>query len=367
MKLHPDCYKIKDHRIEMLLGARMSIEAFVMTLGPNDPFALVGDTVYALSEDEFFSTRQLRHLMDEQEQAFQYVMGLEDLSFMSEEDQKLVNKVKKELPTCPVCKYKRYKQSIFKLVHKYNLPVTFSLKSIIDDVVYPDTTGEVASTVTAILDRPYVFTQPDRKPCMDCVEKHVSQAYILACESQMGYPEHRILMCGHLAEAIDETPKEFPELRASIGLCMAMTMRTGEAYMPIYPLLTEIQLFREKLGTAPIDTREENPAVTDTIDMNDDIKQELDNLSDAEKRQILSRCGLIQDSILEYKNSRRELNRILFEGEMAILADSVVYQAPLFANMIRNLRLMFVADPSLAADSGYMLQDVIAYLNVKSI
>lgn len=362
MKLHPDCYKIKDSRIEVLLGGRMSIEAFVMTLGPNDPFALVGDTVYALSEDEFFSTRQLRHLMDEQEQAFKYVMELKDLSFMSAEDQALVAKVKKELPTCPVCKYKRYKQAIFKLVHKYGLPVTYSLKSIIDDVQYPETTGEVASTVTMLLDRPYNFTPPDRKPCMDCVEKHISQAYILACESQMGYPEHRILMCGHLAEAIDETPKEFPELRSSIGLCMALTMRTGEAYLPLYPLLDEIHLFREKLGTAPIDTREENPAVTDTIDLTDDIRPEIEKLSPSMKKMAKECCMRIRDSILKYKISRSEVDRIIFEGTLANLADRVVFYAPLFANMLRNVRLMFVADPGLAADAGYTLDDVIAIL-----
>ncbi len=40
-----------------------------------------------------------------------------------------------------------------------------------------------------------------RPPCILCVRKHISQASALLQESLQGYPEHRDLAIGHLAEA----------------------------------------------------------------------------------------------------------------------------------------------------------------------
>lgn len=363
MKMHPDCYKIKDTRIELVLAGRMSLESFMMTAGPNDPFVLMGDTIYALSEEEFYSTRKLRSLFDLSEQAFKHVMDLADISFMSEEDQALVKKVRQELPTCPVCKYKRYKQAIQKLVDKYKLKVVYSEKNLIDEVKYPEVTGKIESTVTFLMDKPYVIPDMKRLPCMDCVEKHVAQAHILACESLMGYPEHRVLMCGHLAEAIDESPKEFPELRQTLQVCMSTTMKTGEPFLPIYSVLTLIRYVREQLQASDaIETRTENPTVVDTIDITPEIKQEVAAFSYDLRRYLLDYAERIRLSIFQYKTSRQETDRILFEGWLACMADCIVYGAPLFANMLRNRRLMFVADPALAFEAGYDFNDIIQLL-----
>lgn len=55
-----------------------------------------------------------------------------------------------------------------------------------------------------------------RSTCMHCVLKHLSQAIILIHESEMGYPEHKWLAIGHLAEASDEALSERPELAREI-------------------------------------------------------------------------------------------------------------------------------------------------------
>lgn len=51
-----------------------------------------------------------------------------------------------------------------------------------------------------------------RESCLGCFLKHIAQAIVLIGEGEMGYPEHRVLACGHLAEAADETIKDFPAL-----------------------------------------------------------------------------------------------------------------------------------------------------------
>lgn len=366
MRLHPDVYKIKDPRIESILKGQLSIESFAKTITANEPFVLINNTIYALSEDEFYSTRSVRAMNDEYEQAFRYTLSLQDLSFMTPDDQAFVEKVKKELPTCPVCKYKRYRQAIYRLARHYKLPVfELTRMELIPEVSYPQTTGEISNTVTLLLDHLYEVPHVDRKPCIDCVEKHIAQAYILAQESEMGYPEHRVLLCGHLAEAIDEAPKDIPELKYTLQNCLAETMRTGKAFLPLYPLLAFIKLVRQHINQDPVDddARIEAPPVTDTIDLTDDIRVELSNMPKAMLQKTYADAIKIKNSILEYKVSRKEAARITYEGTVAALAEAVVSVAPLFANMLRNRRLMFVADPALALDAGYDFDDIVVAAN----
>ena len=365
MKLHPECYKIKDRRIDAILKGTLSLQAFALSLTANDPFILLKDTIYVLSEDEFYSTRSIKHISDEYEQTFKYILSLKDLSMMSPDDVAFIAKVKKELPTCPVCKYKRYRQAIHSIAKKYNLIHTYTVDQLIPSVKYPETTAEVVPVLTTMLDHLYDLPKQDRKPCIDCVEKHVAQAYILAQESEMGYPEHRILMCGHLAEAIDEAPNDIPELKYTLQTCMSITMQTGNAFLPLYPVLALIKMVRERINQQPVDAdlRTEAPMVTDTIDLIPEIQDEIKQLPEELKRKEWSSGVDIKNSILEYKIYKKEEPRIRFEGLVANLAEAVAAQAPLFANMLRNRRLLFVADPVLAIDAGYDFDDIVALVN----
>lgn len=55
-----------------------------------------------------------------------------------------------------------------------------------------------------------------RKCCIKCVRKHIAQAIILMQESVLGYPSHRYLAMGHLAEAESESEGEHLELARRI-------------------------------------------------------------------------------------------------------------------------------------------------------
>ena len=43
-----------------------------------------------------------------------------------------------------------------------------------------------------------------RVGCLDCVRKHLGQASVLMDEARLGYPSHRWLAVGHMAEAESE-------------------------------------------------------------------------------------------------------------------------------------------------------------------
>ncbi len=55
-----------------------------------------------------------------------------------------------------------------------------------------------------------------RTTCIDCAIKHLAQAEILLTEAAMGYPRHKWLAMGHLAEAEAELIAKQPALAHDI-------------------------------------------------------------------------------------------------------------------------------------------------------
>lgn len=88
---------------------------------------------------------------------------------------------------------------------------------------------------------------PERAPrpgCYDCVRKHLAQAVVLLGESCMGYPEHRWLAVGHLAEASEEI-LEFSQQFAADIRAERLALMADKNYMPqlmdFYPRLDELE------------------------------------------------------------------------------------------------------------------------------
>ncbi len=65
-----------------------------------------------------------------------------------------------------------------------------------------------------------------RKSCMDCVRKHLAQAQVLLDEAHLGYPHHRWLAVGHLAEAESECLDEHEEFARKIRSCRLDVMQS---------------------------------------------------------------------------------------------------------------------------------------------
>lgn len=55
-----------------------------------------------------------------------------------------------------------------------------------------------------------------RESCLDCARKHLAQALVLMQESRLGYPEHKWIAIGHLAEASEELVKDYQSLAGQI-------------------------------------------------------------------------------------------------------------------------------------------------------
>lgn len=369
IKVDPNVFKLKLPIIDKLRTGKLSAQALALLATATSPYVLIGDTIYALTESEYYALRMPDIVSVPVDAIMSKLTSMEDTSFMTETDAALVARIKTELPGCPSCKAKKFKDLAYKLVKKYSIPIPEAEQAVsrqvrkVDDE-YPETTGDIAPIVSTLMEDMYQAQPQIRKPCMDCVEKHIAQAYVTGKEALQGYPEYISIVAGHLCEALEEAPREFVHLRRTLEFCLARTNYTGAPFVPlslIHPLIKAAKRMVNSLDSLPSNqqsTEEFNIDITDVIEV------EIAQLDQSLRPRAIELCRMAQDSeaILEVENKATEENRISWEGAMGNLADHVVNSAPALANMLRNRRLLFSADPSQAIAAGYSICDVLAKL-----
>lgn len=86
-----------------------------------------------------------------------------------------------------------------------------------------------------------------RKYCLDCVIKHLGQASVLQMECVLGYPEHAIMIIGHLSEASEECYGVSPELSEEIRQWRLLFIKDNKTDIPFFELYKKVlQLINEK-------------------------------------------------------------------------------------------------------------------------
>lgn len=92
-----------------------------------------------------------------------------------------------------------------------------------------------------------------RESCLFCVSKHISQAIVLMQEAYAGYPLHRWLAVGHLAEAEAESQDKFPDLAIVIRetRCVLMCQEPSDSAKCLMDLLQMAREEAEKVNGYP--------------------------------------------------------------------------------------------------------------------
>jgi len=81
-----------------------------------------------------------------------------------------------------------------------------------------------------------------RPACINCCLKHLAQAQILIFEAKYGYPLHRHLAAGHLAEAAEEIYGKSPDLAGRIRVeRKAYELDASRYNVNIMDLLQEVE------------------------------------------------------------------------------------------------------------------------------
>jgi len=86
-----------------------------------------------------------------------------------------------------------------------------------------------------------------RRGCPYCVRKHLAQASVLLDEVLFGYPHHRWLAVGHLAEAEVECVELYPEFAQKIREVRLDVMHAKENPIIEELLLEFLELIGEKV------------------------------------------------------------------------------------------------------------------------
>lgn len=348
-----DVFKLVDSRVDKLAHGRISAEAFALLIQPGDPFVLLGSTVYALTQEEFYRMYPPEMSADLSEDAFKEALYGCNIDEMSEQDQVFIRQARADLPHCPACRYNRYRDRMRQLVHKYSIDVPLDRSSC--KYVYPDTTGDIAPKYTRLTMNVKVHVDTTRKPCMDCVEKHLSQAVILAEEWRQGYTEYLPLIAGHLAEAMDELPDGAELIRDAISLFFCKTCHDRVPFVPVGLVCALVKVGSAALTNTPVD--EDDTSAQFNIDITDDVRRELADMDATTRGRLLGSCQKADEFIHGVENS--EALRISWEGAMANASSLVAQTATETARLLRNRRLMFKAAPELALESGYSCADLI--------
>lgn len=85
-----------------------------------------------------------------------------------------------------------------------------------------------------------------RNFCLDCVIKHLGQAFVTQIEGNMDYPEHILLTIGHLSEASEECFGVSKELAEEIRQHRLKLMEDSYYHVPYFDLYEKVKkLLRE--------------------------------------------------------------------------------------------------------------------------
>ena len=348
-------FKFQDSRVAALASGRLSVQQFVHTIFPGDWFIMLGNTVYALTEDEYYAAQRVITEAVLTKEQFQEVLKNAEQLFQGKDLEEVIT-VRGRKAHCSKCQYNSYKQQVSRIVKRYPaLSEKYQLSPTKEQVaVYPKTTGEFEIKVSKLFPKFFNEEPYERNSCLDCVEKHVSMAYVKACESEQGYSEHLVLAIANLEEAFEESPKDCEHLRELLMFCIAKSKSELKCFVPIGTLLYLIEVARrETQDSAALDQNQ--PAQDFALELSEQMKEDLKNLPVLVKAPILKDLEKLLSVEYSEKYEHREQ---LYQGLLGNIADNLVAYCPAVSNVLRNRRLMFKAAPTLVCNTEYDCKDL---------
>ena len=362
-KIDNQVFKLKDARVTALSRGRLSTQQLANMIRPGDCIIFKDGTIYALTEAEYYAAQRTRVPTTLTKEQFQDILNWPEKDF-SQQDYRKIQDIKKRKAKCSTCQYNTYKSRVLNIVGHHPQLLQRIIKQDIDPVVpaYPQTTAPVRSKVSKVFPHFFGKTEYGRKPCLDCVQKHVSvarswellnQAYVKGCQTLQGYPEHFALALANMEEAFEECPKDCEELRDIIMFCIGKSKKENQLFLPIENILYIIQLARAETSTEEaLDQNQPDEAFA--LQLSAQMKQDLYALPITMKARLLG----ILEKLLEVEYVGGTQQRVLYQGHLATLADMLVNVCPAVSNVLRNRRLMFKAAPQLVQNTEYDCKDV---------
>lgn len=362
MKLDAECFKLQDPRIQAVEKGRLSVQALIKSIQFGDWLIQYKNTVYALTQDEYYAAQQLKPQFILTKELFQTFLESFEQYSLSQQDIITLRKIKQQKKGCSTCKYNSFKTRVRNILRKYpdiqkNLFKGTFLQPQIKLRQYPNTKAVLQSKISKIIPSFFSVQQYKMEPCLDCVEKHLCMAYRKGCQAEKGYPEHLVFAVADLQNAYQECPSDMAFLKEHLMFCIGKTIKDGKAFIPIQNLLYLINLARRTTASIEANVKnQQNSQYALDFDQNTiKILQELDILS---KMTLIKEVKILIDII--YKDNK--LLEQEFQGQMGILEDAILQYSIAAGNVLRNRRLLFKYAPQMIRNTQYDCKDLLKFL-----
>ena len=364
LKVDPSVFDLIDPRVQALQTGKITVNSFAFTIQPYDCMAIVGDTIYALSQFQYYALLPIQPAKQFTKQQFQTLLQ-QPLSQLSQQDMKVVDYIREAKSSCTSCKYKAFKNKLRSVLLKYQVyKQRFDYKldaHVLQQKLYPGSKSVIPAKLMQA--HPHLFEpiQYDRVPCFDCVQKHIGMAYVKGTEVQTGYPQHLVLCLANLQQAYQQCPVECKQLRQTILFCIGKTKSQNKPFVPINILCGLLDVFRRnsKSDTA---LTQNKPAPDMVLQLSQQMLSTLHDIPITQKVPIAAAINQILKLISKQNiDSNRQL-KVQWAGRMVDLADMFLPFSVDISNMLRNRRLIFKAAPSLSKGTEYSGQDILAQL-----
>ena len=354
LKVDEQVFKLKDPRINALSHGRLTVQALAYTIKPGDWIILYKDTIYALSQDEYYAAQQMQAQNQLTKEVFQTVLK-QDLNKFDAQDKAAVQRIKKSKSNCSACQYNAYKTQLLRIMQKYPWMLSkYKLVKTKKEILkYPETTEQILPKVYKLFDRFFQKTNYQRKPCLDCVQKHVGMAYIKGCQSQQGYPEHLVLAVANLEQAYEQCPTDCTALRETLMFCIGKTKKDDKLFLPLDNILYLINISKQETKIeAALDQNQADDSFD--LEMDESMITQISNIPVLKKVQILKE---VRDLISLQYSGKQHIS-VKFQGYLGSIADMILPFSVKTSNMLRNRRLMFKACPQLVRQTQYDCKDL---------
>lgn len=349
LTVDPSVFLLKQPRVKLLRTGKISVQLLANLIRPLDWLYLDGCTVKALNQMQY---NALQRMPDNGFITLDIIDRILKGDFKDKLPQEVITAVQnaqQSMSGCPSCK----RQKLLGLLRVTLAPYRNILcpAQVLTSQAYPQTSGQIPFIHTQ-KQLPYPKYDSKRKPCFDCVQKHIGQAYVTGKQALCGYPEHFLLSLGHLAQAIQECPPTAKILHNALVLCLGYSRLTNRAFVPLTLLFNTVNL--EQSLSAPEQLQPLDSIGTFQLDYTV-YMDKLDMLTPAQKHYLIltiTECTNSAKKCAE-KTDKYTQCRLIWQGLMSNLSERLSQVSVDIANVIRNIRLLFSATPELILNTEY--------------
>ena len=329
-----------------------------MCIRYDDWLTIIDNTIYTMSQRQYYSYRAPKLQAKRLVTLNQLVIAAK-YQHLEDQDRIWLQSIYNKLSGCSTCQFKRYANRATDIVLKYpQLVQIFHLKQSKPVLFkYPTVSQPIVQKVSSKVSIKFVKLSYDRKPCFDCVGKHIGTAYIKAIQCIQGYKEHAILGLADLQEAYQQCPAQCQRLKSLLLTCISKSIKDNQLFVPIQLLTRELDIAKSNVQLDDV-AHDQNQTSQDLkLQLTQQDKAVLCQLDQLQTIQIKQ---LIQDMRVMLQTNP---DSILWSGYMSRLAQLFMIHSKNISAMLRNRRLLFKELPQAALNSDYDCSDILQIIN----